>query len=123
MKTFHKQNQIKRMKRMGRVRKHLHGNSIKPRLCVLKTNYNIYAQLIDDEIGHTLCAVSTLSKEFANTEFTKKNKATAKKIGERIAEIALEKNIKEVIFDRGPHKYHGILAELADGARGIGLKF
>ncbi len=122
MKSIQFKNQILRKKRALRVRKHLHGNSIKPRMCVQKTNYHIYVQLIDDEAGVTLGAISTISKEFKDGEHGK-NKATAKKIGERIAEIALAKNIKEVVFDRGPHKYHGILAELADGARGAGLKF
>lgn len=122
MKSIQHKNQILRHKRALRVRKHLHGNSLKPRMCVQKTNLHIHVQLIDDEAGVTLGAASTNAKEFKNGEFGKKNKASAKKIGERIAEIALAKNIKEVIFDRGPHKYHGVLAELADGARGAGLK-
>jgi large subunit ribosomal protein L18 len=112
-----------RQKRQMRVRKHLRGNEIKPRLCVVKSNKHIQAQLIDDESGKTLGAVATFAKEFRNTEFNKRNKASAKKLGERIAEIAKEKNIKEVIFDRGPFKYHGVLAELADAARAAGLQF
>jgi large subunit ribosomal protein L18 len=123
MKSIQFKNQLLREKRALRVRKHLRGNSIKPRMCVQKTNFHIYVQIIDDEAGVTLGATSTIAKEFKDGEFGKKNKATAKKIGERIAEIALAKNIKEVVFDRGPHKYHGILAELANGARGAGLKF
>jgi large subunit ribosomal protein L18 len=123
MKTIELKKQILRNKRALRVRKHLHGNSIKPRMCVQKTNLHIYVQLIDDESGITLGFASTNSKEFKNGEFGKRNRAAAKKIGERIAEIAIAKNIKEVIFDRGSHKYHGILAELADSARGAGLKF
>ena len=123
MKTIQLRNKIRRDKRAMRVRKHLRGNSIKPRLCVVKTNNHIHVQLIDDEAGVTLGATSTHSSEFRKSEYNKKNKASARKIGERIAEIAHEKNIKEVIFDRGAHKYHGVLAELADGARGAGLKF
>lgn len=110
-------------KRALRVRKHLNGTPEKPRLCVVKSNNHIQAQLIDDTKGATLGFTATFAKEFRNTEFAKKNKASARKLGERIAEIAKEKNINEVIFDRGPFKYHGILAELADAARAGGLKF
>lgn len=115
--------QILRTKRALRVRKRLRGCSEKPRLCVVKTNKHIQAQLIDDESGKTLGSVATFTKEFRGTEFNKKNKVSAKKLGEHIAEIAKSKNIKEVIFDRGPFKYHGILAELADAARASGLQF
>jgi large subunit ribosomal protein L18 len=111
------------VKRKIRVRKALHGTSIKPRLSVMKSNKHIHAQLIDDDKSHTLGAVSTDSKQFKNTEFKKKNKVSARKLGETIGALALKMNIKEIIFDRGPYKYHGILAELADGARQAGLKF
>lgn len=112
-----------RSKRTLRVRKHLRGTATKPRLCVCKTNSHIQVQLIDDEAGHTLGAIATYAKEFRGTEFCKKNKASARKLGEHIAEIAKSKNIKEVIFDRGAAKYHGVLAELADAARAGGLQF
>jgi len=112
-----------RAKRQMRIRKKLHGTRIKPRLTVMKSNKHIHVQLIDDDQGHTLGAVSTASDEFRSGEFTKKNKDNAKKIGEAIGAIALGLDIKEIIFDRGPYKYHGILAELADGARAKGLKF
>lgn len=115
--------QILRDRRAIRVRKHLRGTSTKPRLCVIKSNSHIQAQLIDDENGKTLGGVATFAKEMRNTEFGKKNKASARKLGEQIAEIAKSKNIKEVVFDRGPFKYHGILAELADAARAGGLQF
>jgi len=105
------------------VRKHIIGSASKPRLCVVKSNKHIQAQLIDDSAGVTLGAISTTAKQFRNTEFAKRNKVAARKLGEHIAEIAKEKNIKEVIFDRGPFKYHGVLAELADAARAGGLKF
>lgn len=111
-----------RDKRRKRVRKALRGTSEQPRLCVLKTNFHIYAQIIDDETGKVLGSVSTLAKDFRNTEFNRKNCKSAEKIGIRIAEIAKEKNIERVIFDRGKAKYHGILAKLADGARFAGLK-
>ena len=112
-----------RVKRALRVRKHLRGTSTKPRLCVCKTNSHIHVQLIDDETGHTLGATATFSKQFKDTEFNRKNKASARKLGEHIAEIAKSKNIKEVVFDRGSAKYHGVLAELADAARAGGLQF
>jgi large subunit ribosomal protein L18 len=112
-----------REKRALRVRKHIHGTAVRPRLCVVKTNKHIQAQLIDDDAGATLGATATYAAEFRNTEYGRKNKTSAKKLGERIAEIAQSKNIKEVIFDRGPFKYHGILAELAEAARAAGLQF
>ena len=115
--------QILKKKRALRVRKHLRGSSQKPRMCVVKTNKHIEVQLIDDEAGHTLGSISTYSKQFKNTEFNRRNKATANKIGQAIAQIAKEINITEVVFDRGPAKYHGVLAELANAARECGLKF
>jgi large subunit ribosomal protein L18 len=116
-------NHQNRVKRALRVRKHLRGNGDKPRLCVVKSNKHINVQIIDDEKGITLGSISTYSSEFKGTEFGKRNKASARKLGERIAEIAKEKNIKEFVFDRGPFKYHGILAELADAVRSAGLQF
>lgn len=121
-KTIIKNNEL-RIKRAIRNRKHLRGTSLKPRLSVVKTNKHIYAQLIDDEAGVTLGHASTCAKDLRGTEHHAKNKASARKLGELIANCAKEKNIKEVVFDRGPFKYHGILAELADAARSAGLQF
>lgn len=118
-----KKNHVLREKRALRVRKNLRGTDIKPRLCVVKSNCHLQVQLIDDESGITLCGLSTFSKEFKNSEFNRKNKASARKLGEQIAQVAKSKNIKEVIFDRGPFKYHGVLAELANAAREGGLQF
>lgn len=112
-----------RIRRALRVRKHLKGTSQKPRLCVVKTNKHIQVQLIDDEVGHTLCSIATSAKEYRNTECAKKSKESAKKLGEKIADFAKNKSIKTVVFDRGPFKYHGILAELANAARACGLEF
>ncbi len=123
MKTFQFKKHEKRRKRTMRVRKSLRGTALRPRLCVVKSNCHIDVQMIDDENGKTLAATSTRSKEFRTTEFNAKNKQSAKKLGEKIAELAQEQKISEVIFDRGSHKYHGILAELADAARASGLKF
>lgn len=112
-----------RLKRSRRVRKRLRGNSEKPRMCVFKSNGHIQVQLIDDEAGVTLGAISTFSKEFRNTPYCKKNKESAKQIGASIAKIAKEKNIERVVLDRGPSKYHGVIAALADSARENGLLF
>ena len=121
-KTVQRNNEL-RIKRALRNRKHLRGTAQKPRLCVVKTNKHIQAQLIDDEAGQTLGSASTQAKDFKSLDFAGRNKQSAKKIGEIIGEIAKQKNIKEVVFDRGPFKYHGILAELADAARAAGLQF
>jgi large subunit ribosomal protein L18 len=112
-----------RRTRVLRVRKKLRGTAEKPRLCVIKSNKHIHVQLINDEQGKTLGSAATFSKEFANTEFAKKNKASAAKLGEKIAEVAKSQHITQVVFDRGPAKYHGILASLADSARAAGLQF
>lgn len=112
-----------RQKRAMRVRKSLRGTQSIPRLSVFKSNKHIQVQLIDDETGKTLGMTSTFAKEFRDTEFSKKNKASAAKLGEKIAEIAKKHDVTEVIFDRGPFKYHGILAALADSARAAGLQF
>lgn len=121
-KTVQRNQKLRKIRAM-RNRKWLRGNAAKPRLCVVKTNKHIQVQLIDDDIGHTLASIATFAKEFENTDFAKRNKASARKLGERIAELAKEKNVKQVIFDRGPFKYHGILAELANAARDGGLQF
>lgn len=112
-----------RKKRQLRVRKHVRGTATRPRMTVLKSNKHLHVQLIDDERGHTLAAVSTLGKEFRGSEFTSKSCAAGRKLGEVIGAMAIKQNIKEIVFDRGPYRYHGILAELADGARGAGLQF
>lgn len=112
-----------RKTRAMRVRKKLRGTSLKPRLSVHKSNCHLQVQLIDDDKGITLAGISTCAKEFRDSEFNKKNKASARKLGEYIAEKAKEHNVKEVVFDRGHFKYTGLLAELADAARGAGLKF
>jgi large subunit ribosomal protein L18 len=108
-----------RKSRALRNRKKLKGTPAKPRLSVCKTNKNIYLQLIDDSSGITLVSLSTLSKEISE----KKSKDSAKILGTKIAELALQKQIEQVVFDRGRCKYHGIVAEIANSARSAGLKF
>lgn len=112
-----------REKRKLRVRKKLRGSTIKPRLCVIKSNKHLQIQLIDDEKGITLGSISTFSKEYKSGEFHKKSKTAGKELGKNIAEKALGLGCKEVVFDRGSSKYHGILAEVANSAREAGLKF
>lgn len=112
-----------RVKRKMRVRKKFKGSSVRPRLCVTKSNKHIQVQLIDDEKGITLGSISTFSKDYKGTELGKKSKESAKKLGQTIAIKAMDLGVKEVIFDRGPFKYHGVLAALADSAREAGLKF
>ncbi len=112
-----------RTKRTQRVRKHVRGTATKPRLCVVKSNKHLQAQLIDDEAGVTLAGVATYSKDLRATEHGKKSADSARKLGEQIAAKAKGKNIEEVVFDRGFSKYHGVLAALADAAREGGLKF
>jgi large subunit ribosomal protein L18 len=106
-----------------RVRKKLEGTAAVPRLSVSKTNAHIYAQLIDDVKALTLAGVGTLSKENQKTEYSRKSKQAARHLGKQIAELAKGKNVERVIFDRGRYKFHGIVAELAAGAREAGLQF
>jgi large subunit ribosomal protein L18 len=118
-----KKRDVRRHRRTMRVRKAVRGCAVKPRLCVCKTNVHISAQLIDDETGLTLASAGTMHKDFRSTQFARKSKEAARQVGIKIAEIAKAKNIQCAVFDRGHHKYHGILAELANGARESGLKF
>lgn len=113
----------RRKRRLLGIRKGLSGTSEKPRLCVHRTNKHIHVQLIDDESGSTLVAVSTIAKEFKDTEYNRKNKVAGKQLGIRIGHLAKEKNIKKIVFDRGRFKYHGVIAAVADGAREEGLEF
>ncbi len=120
-------NQLKRncirKKRSLRVRKHVRGDGDKPRLNVVKSIKQVYVQLIDDEQSLTLASISTVSKDFRNTEFNRNNIASGKQLGLKIAELAKAKNVKKVVFDRGRFKYHGVIAAVADGAREGGLIF
>lgn len=106
-----------------RVRKKLRGSLLRPRLCVVKTNKHVYVQLIDDDEGRTLAAISTRSKSVKDTSYTQKNKETAKYLGGQIAALGKALNLEGIVFDRGPFKYHGIVAMVAQGARECGLQF
>ena len=110
----------KRLHRHVRVRGKISGTPERPRLNVFRSNANIYAQIIDDVNGVTLVAANTLEKDF---EGTTGNIEAAKKVGQIVAQRALEKGINEVVFDRNGYLYHGRVAALAEGAREAGLKF
>ncbi len=109
-----------RLKRHKRVRGKVYGTAECPRLNVFRSLKNIYAQLIDDDKGVTLVSASTVEKEF--TEYGG-NQDAAKQVGKKIAERAVQKGIKECVFDRGGYIYHGRVASLAEGAREGGLDF
>ena len=109
-----------RLHRHLRVRSKISGTAECPRLNVYRSTNNIYAQLIDDIKGVTLCAASSRDKDF---EGNGGNKEAARKVGIAIAKRAAEKGISEVVFDRGGQIYHGRVKELAEGAREGGLKF
>jgi large subunit ribosomal protein L18 len=94
----------------------------KPRLSVFRSERHIYAQIIDDSCGKTLCSASTLDKNFRGSGKTS-NCEVAFKVGEMLAARAIEAGVKEVVFDRGGYNYHGRVKNLADGARGGGLLF
>ena len=109
-----------RIRRHKRVRRKISGTAECPRLCVFRSNSNIYVQVIDDVKAVTLAQASTLDKEVKTKH---SNKEAAKEVGTLIAKRALEKNIKTVVFDRGGYIYHGVVKELADAAREGGLDF
>lgn len=123
MNKMTKKNALLRKKRALRVRKEIRGSEQKPRMCVVKTNKHIQVQLINDDAGITLVSASTCSKEFKGTAVAKKNKESARVLGQKLAVLAKGRGIERVVFDRGPFKYHGILAALADSARENGLQF
>lgn len=111
---------LERTRRHERVRTKISGTAECPRLCVFRSNANIYAQIIDDVKGVTLVQASTLDKE---VKTKKSNKEAAKEVGTLVAKRALEKKIENVVYDRGGYIYHGVVKELAEAAREAGLKF
>lgn len=106
--------------RHERVRSKVYGTSEVPRLCVFRSNTNIYAQIIDDEKGITLVSASSLDKEL---NLKNVNIEAASKVGESVAKKAVKAGIKKVVFDRGGYLYHGRVKALADAARENGLEF
>jgi large subunit ribosomal protein L18 len=112
-----------RKKRKVRIRKKISGTSVKPRLCVFKSTNHIYAQLVDDTSGQTITAASSLDKSMKDFKGHKGNADAARAVGEMIGKRAMEKEIQQVVFDRGGYLYHGRVKALADAAREAGLKF
>ena len=108
----------RRLKIRQRIRKTIHGTAEMPRLSIYKSNKGIYVQLINDEQGHTLLTTSSRALGEQGIDIPK-----AKKVGEALAEKALEKGIKTVVFDRSGYLYHGRVKALAEGAQEKGLKF
>ncbi|MFN3406377.1 MAG: 50S ribosomal protein L18 [Caldimicrobium sp.] len=120
----------KRFRRKKRIRKKVFGLSDRPRLSVFRSKKQIYAQIIDDTLGQTIVACSSLSPEIREKIKDLKEKGEIKNkvdiaflVGKYLAEKAKEKGISKVVFDRGGYKYHGRVKALADGAREGGLEF
>ena len=109
-----------RKKRHKRVRSKVTGTPERPRLNVFRSEKHIYAQVIDDTAGKTLCSASSVEKKFKGSG---SNKEGAKMVGKLVAERAKAKGIETVVFDRGGYLYHGRVKELADAAREGGLEF
>ncbi len=114
---------VNRKIRHARVRRKISGTAEKPRMNVFRSLNNIYVQIINDEIGHTLISASTLDPELKDKAKQVNKKEAAKMVGELVAKKALEKGINEVVFDRGGYLYTGRVAQVAAGAREAGLKF
>ena len=112
-----------RLKRKKRIRKKMSGNPERPRLSVFRSSKHIYAQLIDDDSGATLVAVSTLHPDVRQQEKVKGKIEDAKRVGKMIADQAKAKGITEVVFDRNGFLYHGRVRALATAAREAGLEF
>ena len=92
-------------------------------MSVYRSSIHIYAQIIDDDAGKTLAVVSTLSKDVRGTVGDAKKTDAAKKVGQALAKVCLDKGIKKVVFDRGGYQYHGRVSALAEAAREAGLDF
>ena len=114
---------VRRDRRKLRVRKKVTGTGARPRLTVFRSHKNIYAQLIDDTVGKTLVACSTMEKVLKGQLSARGNKAAAVAVGQNLAQKATQAGIKKVVFDRNGYQYHGRIRELADAARKGGLEF
>jgi large subunit ribosomal protein L18 len=113
-----------RQRLKGHIRLRLAGTTERPRLTVYRSLRHVYAQIVDDSQGKTVLSVSDLSKELKDQSKDAKGQILlGKLVGQLTAKKALEKNIKEVVFDRNGYRYHGVVKAMADGAREGGLKF
>lgn len=111
---------MERRRRHARVRTKISGTAERPRLCIYRSNKNLFAQVIDDVAGITLASCSTLDKDI---KIKASNKEAAKEVGSAIAKKAIAKKLENVVFDRSGYQYHGIVKEFAEAAREAGLKF
>lgn len=127
LKLKHKNKRLKPEKYKVLKRKSLRGlskgNIKRPRLSVYRSNQNLYVQVIDDTTSTTLVSCSTLDRDIKLSSSSGRTCEVSKLIGEKLAKLSLEKNITQVVFDRGRYLYHGRIKALADGARSGGLKF
>ncbi len=112
-----------RLRRHRRVRKHLVGTPERPRLNIFRSEAEIYAQVIDDEAGHTLASASSIDSDIRANLVGKTKTEQARLVGQAVAERAKTKGVSQVIFDRGGFRYIGRVKALADGAREAGLDF
>jgi large subunit ribosomal protein L18 len=113
---------VARLKRQARIRKKIKGTSQRPRLSVFRSARHVYAQIVDDTSGITLVTASTVEKTFKEQPNSENKKSAAAQIGKLIAQRALDKGIKMVVFDRNGFLYHGRVKALSDGAREGGLE-
>ena len=114
---------LARYRRHARIRFKIKGTTLKPRLCVFRSLNHIYAQVIDDSLGHTLISASTVDPEVKGEAAGKAKTGDAELVGLLVARRALSKGINQVVFDRGGYKYHGRVKAMAEAARTAGLKF
>ncbi len=117
-----KTKKVRALRRRLRVKNQIKSDKSALRLCISRSNRNFFAQIIDDEKGHTLVSMSTQSKEFPEMK-NRGNVEAAKELGKKIAEKAGEQNITSVVFDRNGYLYHGKIKAFADSARENGLNF
>jgi large subunit ribosomal protein L18 len=113
---------VARLKRQARIRKKIKGTSERPRLSVFRSARHVYAQIVDDTAGATLVTASTVEKTFREQPKAENKRSAATQIGKLIAQRALDKGIKKVVFDRNGFLYHGRIKALSDGAREGGLE-
>jgi large subunit ribosomal protein L18 len=118
-----KQIELARQRRHRRVRRKAVGTTERPRLNVFRSLKHIYAQVIDDDLGHTLVAASTLDPELREKLSGLTKTDQARSVGKLLGERALARGVKQVVFDRGGYKYHGRVKALAEGSREAGLEF
>jgi large subunit ribosomal protein L18 len=124
MKDLNIKKNLRRERVKKHIRKHVHGNSQRPRLVVSRGIRSISAQVVDDDSHRTLFTVTSLSKEMKERAKNAKGKvAVADLVGQAVAEEAKKHNIEQVVFDRNAYLYHGRVKAVADGARKAGLKF